>query len=151
MRYSLIIVSAIAVFYFAACGKDKFTTDPQVKAKSVKPGTVFKGDFITFTTSFTDDEGDVQDSVLVVYKRYDGSATLSTDTFRYTLPGGIPTARQGDIIVHLIYGEIPSNTAHIFLNQETVDREVSFGIIIIDNEGHRSNYAESGRITLKKV
>ncbi len=82
MRYSLIIISAVAVLYFTACGKDKFTTEPQVKAKSVKPNPVFKGEFITFTSSFTDDEGDVQDSALVVFKRYNGSVILTTDTFR---------------------------------------------------------------------
>ena len=151
MKYSLFFVSILATAYFTACGKDKFTTEPQVNAKSVKPGTVLKGQFITFTSRFTDDEGDVQDSVLVVFKRYNGSTVLTTDTFRHRIPGGVPNARQGDITIHFIYGEIPTNTSHIFLNQESADREVTFGIIIKDNAGHRSNYSESGKITLKKV
>lgn len=150
MRYPLILISAIAVFYFTACGKDKFTTEPQVKAKSVKPGVVFKGEIITFTSSFTDDEGDIQDTVIIVYKRFDGATVLTADTIhRNVLPNEIPKARQGEIIVQIAYGELIPFT--LFINQESVDREVSFGIIIRDKDGHRSNYSESDRITLKKV
>jgi hypothetical protein len=48
----------------------------------------------------------------------------------------------------MVYGEIVP--PYHFLNQETVDREVAFGLILQDKGGNKSNYAESGRITLKK-
>jgi hypothetical protein len=150
MKYSLFITAVFALLFAAACKKDKFTTEPQVKAKSIKPGIVIKGQTITFTSSFTDDEGDVQDSVLIVFKRFTGSTILTTDTLRLRLdPGQIPKARQGDIIVKFGYGELISGT--YFINLETTDREASFGIVIIDNAGNRSNYAESDKILLKKL
>ena len=156
MKYSLLLATVIASIFIAACNKDKFTTAPQVKAKTVKPGIVIKGQVITFTSSFTDEEGDVQDSVLVVLKRYNGANLLPPrhiDSFQMKLdPGLIPKARQGDIIVKFGYGEtnLPGAGNNI-INLETVDREVSFGIIIRDNAGNRSNYAESDKILLKKL
>ena len=150
MKYSLLLATVIASIFIAACNKDKYTTAPQVKAKTIKPGTVIKGQIITFTSSFTDDEGDVQDSVIVVFKRFNGAAIFSVDTFRLKLnPGNIPQARQGDIIVKFSYGENPPG--FIPLNLQTVDREAAFGLIISDNAGHRSNYAESDKILLKKL
>jgi hypothetical protein len=149
MKNLSIIIAGLAVMILAACSKDKFKTEPQIKIKSVKPSAANKGDVITFISSFTDDEGDVQDSVLIVFKRFNGNTPLSTDTFRYKMPGGIPETRQGEIIIHFGYGEFIDGT--IFLNLESVDREAAFGLIISDNAGHRSNYAESDRITLKKL
>lgn len=150
MRYPLIFASIFITILIAACTKDKFTTEPQVKAKSVSPGTVIKGQTITFTSSFKDDEGDVQDSVLVVFKRFNGSAILTIDTLRLKLdPGKIPKARQGDIMVKFGYGELIIGT--YLINLETADREATFGIIIRDNAGHRSNYSESDKFTLKKL
>lgn len=150
MNYARLMIVFAAVLVFASCSKNKFKTEPQVKAKSVKPATVFKGDVITFTASFTDDEGDIQDSVLIAYKRFNGDIVLTTDTLRLKLnPGQVPTTRQGEIIIKFGYGEFIDGT--FFLNLESVDRPVAFGIIIRDNAGHRSNYAESERITLKKL
>ena len=150
MKYSLITVSIITSFFIVACNKEKFTTVPQVKAKSVKPVTVIKGQTIAFTTSFTDDEGDIQDSVLVVFKRYNGTILLTADTLRLRLdPGQIPKARHGDIIVHFGYGELITGT--YFINLETVDRPAAFGIVIKDNAGNRSNYSESDKFILKKL
>ena len=150
MKYSLFFATALVAFIIAACNKDKFTTVPQVKAKTIKPGIVFKSQVITFTSSFTDDEGDVQDSVLIVFKRFNSGALLTRDTFRLWLdPGQIPQARQGDIIVKFGYGELIAGT--YFINLETVDREASFGIVIRDNAGNRSNFAESDKIILKKL
>ena len=149
MRYPLIYTSILTTLLFAACNKEKFTTEPQVKAKSVSPETVTKGQTITFTSSFTDDEGDVQDSVLVVIKRYNGAANISLDTLRLKLDSKIPKARQGDIIVKFTYGELQP---YIYIPLETIaDREATFGIIIRDKAGNRSNYSESDRFTLKKL
>ena len=150
MKYSLFIATVLVAFIIAACSKDKFTTVPQVKAKTVKPGIVHKGQVFTFTSSFTDDEGDVQDTVIIVFKRFNGAAIYRIDTFNLKLnPGDIPNARQGDILVKFGYGELINGT--YFINLEPVDREASFGIIIIDNAGNRSNYSESDKFLLKRL
>ncbi len=143
------IFSILLLTVFAGCKKDKFTTAPQVKIKSISPDVVSKGNFITVTASFTDDQGDIQDSVFVVFKRYNGTATLSTDTIRITLGKlGVPNTRSGEIELLAKYGELAAGA--LFLNTESADREVSFGIILKDKAGNKSNYAESKKITLKK-
>lgn len=143
------IFSLLLLIMFVGCKKEKFTTAPQVKIKSISPDVVNKGNFITVTASFTDDQGDIQDSVFIVFKRYNGTATLTTDTIRITIGKlGVPNTRSGDIDLLAKYGEI--STGALFLNTESVDREVSFGIILRDKAGNKSNYAESKKITLKK-
>jgi hypothetical protein len=75
---------------------------------------------------------------------------LTLDTFRLKMdPNGIPVARDGDLNVKFGYGEFITGT--FFLNLESVDREVSFGLIIGDKAGHRSNYVESDKVMLKKL
>ncbi len=143
------IIPVLLLFVFVACKKDKFTTAPQVKIKSITPNVVVKGNFITLTASFTDEEGDIQDSVMIVFKRYSGTTTLTNDTIRISVSKfSIPNTRSGEIIVLAKYGELSAGA--LFLNTESVDREVSFGIILRDKAGHKSNYAESKKIILKK-
>ena len=150
MKYSLISTILLASLFILACNKEKFTTVPQVKAKSVKPGIVVKGETITFTSSFTDDEGDIQDSVLVVYKRFNGTILITADTLRLKLDAGqIPKARKGDILIKFGYGELINGT--YFINLETVDSPAAFGIVIKDNADNRSNYSESDKFILKKL
>lgn len=145
----LFLIPVLLLFIFVACKKDKFTTAPQVKIKSITPDVVVKGNFISLTASFTDDEGDIQDSVLIVFKRYNGTTTLSKDTIRISVQKfNIPNTRSGEITVLSSYGEITAGA--LFINTESVDREASFGIILRDKAGNRSNYAESKKITLKK-
>jgi hypothetical protein len=64
MRYILLI--ALLAISFAACKKDKFTTVPQIKFKSLKPNawssgnTILQKDFApVLTVSITDAEGDL--------------------------------------------------------------------------------------------
>jgi hypothetical protein len=143
------IIPFLLLAVFFACKKEKFTTAPQVKIKSITPNVVVKGNLITVTASFTDDEGDIQDSVILVFKRYNGSTTLTTDTTKIFIGKlGVPNTRSGEIDVLISYGEIIAGA--LFLNTESVDREASYGIILKDKGGNRSNYAESKKITLKK-
>jgi hypothetical protein len=132
-----------------ACRKDKFTTVPQVEVKSLTPGTVNQGDIIRFRSEFTDKEGDL-DSVLVVYKWYNGSTVTKTDTFRYStetvdLP---PKTTDGEIIVEYSYGSF--NDPFPILSSVVKDTTSTFGILLIDKEANRSLYAESKPIRLIK-
>jgi|GEM_PF-218805 hypothetical protein len=147
---TLTLTLSVLVLIFAACKKDKFTTEPQIKFKSISPSEAIKGNIISFTSSFTDEEGDIQDSIIYVIKRF---ATIPTiDTFKLKLnPEGIPDGRQGDISIRFSYGEFSQDNTATFLNLETVDTQVSFGLLITDRAGHRSNYVESDKITLKKL
>ena len=86
MKYPIIFLSGLFLIA-AACNKDKFTTVPQVKIKSITPETVYQGDIIKLAGSFTDEEGDI-DTVAIVYKWYNGNTAVLTDTFKRTLSGG---------------------------------------------------------------
>lgn len=60
MRYSLVFT--MAIFLLCACKKDKFTTAPQIKFKSISPDNVTSGTFgadPVLTISVTDAEGDL--------------------------------------------------------------------------------------------
>ena len=145
----LLSLLTLYVFLFAACKKEKYTTEPQIKFKSISPSVAVKTNIISFICSFTDQEGDIQDSVLYVFKRFNGAVTLPFDTVRLKLnPDVIPIGRLGEIELRFSYGELLSDNSAAFLSLETVDREVSFGLIIRDKAAHRSNYVESRRITL---
>ncbi len=151
MKFLLSLLT-FSVFLFAACKKEKYTTEPQIKFKSISPSVVVKTNIISFVCSFTDQEGDIQDSVLYVFKRYNGAVTLTIDTVRLKLnPDAIPIGRLGEIELRFSYGEQVNDNSAAFLSLESVDREVSFGLLIRDKAQHRSNYVESGKIILKKL
>ena len=60
MRYTLLFT--IAVLFFGGCKKDKFTTEPQIKYKSISPtsvSVVSGGADPVLTIHVTDAEGDV--------------------------------------------------------------------------------------------
>src|SRR4051812_27037370 len=91
----------------AACTKGKFETIPQVEITSFGPPEVVKGQLIRLTANVTDKEGDVQDSVYVVKKRFNGTVPIGTiDTVRYSIESlGAPKKQQIEVQVLLLYGE----------------------------------------------
>jgi hypothetical protein len=64
MRYTFII-SILLLLTIAACNKNKYATIPTLKFKSVNTKTLHNGETIRFILSFTDAEGDLQDSIFV--------------------------------------------------------------------------------------
>lgn len=148
----LLLFTAIATFV-VACSKGKFQTVPQVEVISLGPSAVVKGQLITFRANVTDKEGDVQDSVIFYRKVYALSGSLvSTDSIRGTIKDfGIPAKTQEyELQLMLIYGE----SSQVYQTQNgnnTVDRLLSVGVYVKDKAGNRSQYAESDKITLKKI
>lgn len=139
----------LLVFVLIACGKDNFTTVPQVEIKSLKPETVNQGQIIRFISKFTDKEGDL-DSVLVVYKWYNGSTVTRSDTFRFSTANLDVPAKltDGEIIVEYSYGS--QNDPYPILGSVPNDTTSTFGILVIDKAAQRSTYAESKPIRLIK-
>jgi hypothetical protein len=145
----LLLIVAIITF---SCGKDKFTTVPQVDIKSISPGTVRNGDILNLKGKYRDQEGDV-DSVLVVYKWYNGaSSVVPLDTFRYNLGAlQLPdNTREADIIISFQYNTTNPNGYLTLPGVSVRDTTASLGLIIVDKKGNRSNYAESEKIRLIK-
>jgi hypothetical protein len=108
MRYTLLI--ALFAITFAACKKDKFTTVPQIKFKSVKPNAYLSGgtnrDLApVLTITVTDAEGDLgfkagKDTSKVYIK----NLITNIEDSSFLLPN-IQTAAQsnfqGDIAINL--------------------------------------------------
>ena len=148
MKLFPILIAAIVVIA-AACNKDKFTSTPQVEIKSISPGVVFSGDVIKVKGKYTDKEGDL-DSILVVYKWYNGTIVTKKDTFRYSfkdmkIP---PKTITAELDVTFEYNTFNTNFAN--LSGVSKDTTATFGIILKDKDSLRSNYAESAAIRLKK-
>ena len=146
----LFIVTAAFLFVFVACSKDKFTTIPQLKIKSITPNVVRSGDVISVKGSYTDQEGDL-DSIFLVYKWYNGSASaLAFDTQRYTFESlKVPNkTKDADIEITLEY---QTNRLNIpILSAVPRDTTATFGLVIKDKAGNRSEYKESDKIRINK-
>ncbi|MCX6320019.1 MAG: hypothetical protein NTW29_22255 [Bacteroidetes bacterium] len=144
------VACAISASILVACNKDKFTSIPQIDIKSITPTTVASGDVIDIKGKYTDDEGDV-DSVLIVYKWYNGAAIVRNDTFRYSLSAlGVPQkTRQADITISFEYNT-NNNPDLVTLSGTSRDTTASFGIVLKDKEKNRSDYKEAEKIRLKR-
>ena len=147
MKLSLFILSALLVITIA-CNKDKFTTEPKVTVKSITPSVVFSGDIILMKSKYTDLEGDI-DTVLVVYKWYNGATVVKNDTFRYAFSTlGVPVKTQeADLNVSFEYNTTNNPP---YLPGVSKDTTATLGLILKDKASHRSNYSESSQIRLKK-
>jgi hypothetical protein len=148
MKFLLFIITASAIV-IVACNKDKFTSTPQVEIKSISPETVFSGNLIKVKGKYTDQEGNL-DSVLVVYKWYNGTLVTRNDTFRYSFKGLDlpPKTRQADIELNFEYNTFNTDLAK--LSGVSKDTTATLGLILKDKDSLRSNYAESAAIRLKK-
>ena len=151
MKFLLSLLT-FSVFLFAACKKEKYTTEPQVKFKSISPEVVNRGNIITFTSTFYDDEGDI-DLIYIVHKWYSGSTATFIDTLKnnsYAATTAPEDARTGEISMVAEYQT--QNTGQKTFPWSPINRDTvaTLGIVLIDKAGHRSNYAESDKFVLKK-
>lgn len=146
-----ILLFSFAALVLAACGKDKFETVPKVTVKSFGPETVVKGQQFKLVAEVTDKEGDLQDTMLLVRKRFTNNILFFTDTTRISLKNfAFPNHSSIELQLIFTYGEDVPGT--IFYNfQESVDRGLIYGLILSDKAKNKSEYVETPRITLKKV
>lgn len=64
MKTKILILFAIPLMFYA-CKKDTYTSKPQLAIKSISSTTLRQGDLLLFQLSFTDAEGDIQDTLFV--------------------------------------------------------------------------------------
>ncbi len=143
------LLIAIIVIIIIACNKDKFTTTPQVEIKSISPENVMSGNLVEVKGKYTDKEGNL-DSVLVVYKWYNGAIVTRNDTFRFSFGdlGLPPKTTEADIQLTFEYNTF--NTDFAKLGGVLKDTTATLGMILKDKDSLRSNYSESARIRLLK-
>ena len=88
----IILAAVTGLFLFTACGKDKYTTKPQLKFKSAENYNVEKGDLIEFTIEFTDKEGDISDSIYI--QAITPNCGSANREFGYPVPSFPSTSNQ---------------------------------------------------------
>lgn len=92
-------LALLLLFTFIACGKDKFETVPQLKIKSKSTDVVpFNGN-LTVTLQYTDKEGDVDDSLIVVRQRLNRRNTVTPPSSPYKIPS-FPDFKKGEFEVN---------------------------------------------------
>lgn len=93
-----IFAFSLLILALAACNKDKFQTKPQIKIKSESGNLIpnVTGAAFQVVLEFTDKEGDIDDSIIVVRQRLNRRNTAPKRTFGIALPK-FNGATQGEI------------------------------------------------------
>lgn len=136
---------SIIILFLISCNKDKFTTTPQLKYKSVNTKILNQGQTITFTLSFTDAEGDfIPDSALFVEK-FEPKCVASRFKQYYKFPANFPIMkdRSGEILVSYTY---PSPS---FLGPQCNKNDTAvFKFVLRDKAKNKSDTAVSDPIVI---
>lgn len=98
-----ILLTLALGFLFTACGKDKYTTKPQLRLNAVSTTELNPSETIVFEINVTDAEGDIQDSIWV--QKVVPNCPNSGFTARYAMPSFTEIKNlDGDIQVCYGYG-----------------------------------------------
>ncbi len=116
MRKTFLI--SILILLLAGCNKDKFSTQPQLKYKSVNTNVLNRGENLVINLSFTDAEGDLSDTLTIV--KFAQNCSNSFRVAPYKLPA-FPSGKNqsGDLVVTLSYNDVspkcfPNNDTAVF-------------------------------------
>jgi len=140
----------------AGCGKDKYTTKPQVEIKSVKQGDVFNpaggtNKFVEFDLTVTDKEGDIQGKILIDKLDAPSPAcqTNALPDLEYAIPDFPSSANQKvSVKIKFTDGSI-TGYANLRGNRCTNAEHIAvFRFRVVDKSGDTSVPVQSQAITL---
>ena len=146
MRYSILLASISLLII--SCNKDKFTEAPQLKYKSVNTTELNKGQVLVFKLSFTDGDGDLQDSLFV--EKIEPTCSGSYFKEKYKIPVFPNTKNtEGEIEVSYGYragGDYPS------IKEPQCNRNDTcyFRFMLKDKAQHTSDTVQSETIIIYK-
>jgi len=95
------IVIAIIALILTGCKKDKFTSKPQLKFQSINTKVLDRGQIVSFILTYTDLEGDLQDSIYV--EKVEPTCAASGFKTRYKLPA-FPGSRNSEGELNISFG-----------------------------------------------
>ncbi len=84
--YTKIIVLLVFATIFTACKKETYSTKPIISIKSIASTSLFTGDKLDITLSFTDAEGDLTDSIWIQRLSKVCPVLGVVDTIGYKIP-----------------------------------------------------------------
>lgn len=143
------VLFSIIILLLFSCKKNKYTTKPQLKYKSVN-GKVFRsGDIITFTLSFTDAEGDlISDSALYV-RKFEPRCPASNFAQYYPLPKDFTPGKDQAGEISVTYGYNNSSVPQQILGPRCARNDTCvFKFVLRDKEKNRSDTVTSEAIVL---
>jgi hypothetical protein len=105
MKKILLLIIIVAVAF--ACNKDKFQTKPQIKIVSTNTDVVPINGTLRVVLEFTDKEGDVSDSIIVVRERLNLNGQITAPSIAMGIPS-FPENQQGEIAIDLPYQNGPT-------------------------------------------
>jgi hypothetical protein len=145
MRTLLVIL--VAAFAVGSCNKDKFTTKPQLKLKSVNADTVFANTLFEIDVEFTDEEGDI-DSVFI--RKVITNKNLPPTLDKRAIPGSVPDkTTTGRLLIRYFHGNDPFYPA-IGDPLGVGDDLVIYKLVAKDAAGNTSDTLELKQIKIKK-
>ncbi|HSC37758.1 MAG TPA: hypothetical protein VLD19_07805 [Chitinophagaceae bacterium] len=148
MKKLLLLVSVL--FLLFACNKDKFQTTPQIKIKSISSDIIPNGGSLVVTLTFTDKEGDVDDSVFVKKIRLNKTVVPTIrDSVKYKIPD-FPSHMKGDMEITMDYQTILSAINPPNIPGSNPPRAQPDTLIVqfavTDKAKHRSDSVSTGQI-----
>lgn len=146
MKLKIVLFTLFLAMFFA-CSKDKYTTRPQLKIKSVNDTFIEPGEILRITVQFTDAEGDVSDSAFV--QKVTGNCPASDYTDKRTIPNFPPSKDlKGDVVI--TYGYNVQGYVQLGQPQCTRNDTCVFRIWVKDNGGNFSDTVQTESIVIKK-
>src|SRR6476620_4398060 len=153
-----IIAFTLLAAVIIACNKDKFQTKPQIKIKSVTPDVVPVNGTLSVILQFTDKEGDVSDSIIVVRERTNQKSPIIPALIKTPIPS-FPSTTEGEIQVFMPYQT--SQTALIACipaipipgtgnPPEKEPDTLSLKFVVRDKAGNKSDTAQTSVIVIRQ-
>ena len=140
------VLFSMIIFLLISCNKDKYTTKPQLTYKSANKTVFRSGDVIQFTLTFTDAEGDLEDSLYV--EKFEPKCVNSRFKQLYKIPT-FPTSKNQSGEITVTYGYNVSNLPPI-LGPQCLNRNDTcvFKFVLKDKAQNKSDTAISETIVL---
>jgi len=139
------ILFSIFILFLFSCNKNKYSTIPQLKYKSANNKVFRSGDIIKFTLSFTDAEGDLQDSLYV--EKFEPKCVNSRFKQLYKIPS-FPTGKNQAGEITVTYGYNVSGYPPILGPQCNRNDTCVFKFVLKDKAQNKSDTATSETIVL---
>ena len=145
------IIIAVICLGIISCGKDKFTTTPQLKYISVNTTKLSIDKLIVFKFSYTDAEGDLEDSVSVF--KIDKNCVTSNLKLKYPFPKvSGSTTRSGDLLITFANGSnVPGYEAFSVAPKCNFNDTCFFRFVLRDKAKHTSDTVNSEQVIIYKL
>jgi len=150
-----LLLIALACVLGLACSKDKYQTKPQITIKSINTDVVQVGGNLDVILSYTDKQGDVDDSVFIQKVRLNSRVVATIrDSFGYPIPV-FPANPKGDIEINMDYETVKSAiNPPIVQGSNPVVYEsdtLIFKFAVKDKGGNLSDTISSGKVVVLRI